>query len=805
MGRLGRGWILILLLLAPAGAVKFTVTDTLKPTSRDPEDTVVVNAVGKTFGLSVDGKIKVVTPDTAAGEPQMIGALNGNMAEFSPIDTFSKYYPEYDKSVGAYTIQDSIIQHGDGSISVDSCSVYLRDNPNHDGGIRLYHIVAAGPFVLTDGELQYIAAHYNGGNPEFTLLTNPNSGNSSDTTIIWAVVRQGNYVHSMPADNPGKGLSNKLNKMLQVTEPYRLTYGDNTSLICSETSIPNNRTIVVAEGSIWTMNFPMHIGAFNSSVDSLTFMYHSVGVWRSSRELSYDSLRYDDGTDLVVAGNNKWLKYWHFRSIGDVVEVFTVCGNQEYDKEYEADTATIPELPDVIRWHCILVGSSVIEKGSSVGKTIALIGCKTATGGSIMSDSVRASFISDTSKSAGQASNSDSLGGYTIDSIKTLISFALDSSKSSVYGSIHSHDESHVLSVATTYTKVNSFDREGRALGAIIDTTNDWIILNRNGMYYAEGHASFSPQTAGVEFKPVLFLNEDELDETHDDQKYNTASSKSGMTVSGHVWVSDAPDTLTMRVRKDGVSSQNITITYSHLLAHGISNSDTMLYADTADYVRNSPTVVVGGTGITVTQSNDTFTVSEYQPPNIDTYTNTEASNYAGQTVTGLTTNWTLSGADITAQTHTDVSPDPDVADRSYVFTGLSLTTDKTYKLRVTDGTTPDSAYTYVRFYIATFYGVTSSSPPTEADVEAGTTTWEIQTASNRVLPATIITGGGDYVFYAYPESWGDVQIYVNGFSSTWIKTTVSVTNAYGDTRNYFVYTSPTTIVGSITLSATGI
>lgn len=217
-------------------------------------------------------------------------------------------------------------------------------------------------------------------------------------------------------------------------------------------------------------------------------------------------------------------------------------------------------------------------------------------------------------------------------------------------------------------------------------------------------------------------------------------------------------------------------------------------------------TVVAAGTGITITQSNDTLRVSEYQPPNILTFTNNEATHYAGQTVTGLTTSWTLEGAPITGQTHTDVSPDPDTSERSHVFTGLSLTTDKTYKLRITDGTTADSAYTYVRFYIATFYGVTTSSAPTEADIEGETTTWETQSNANRALPSTSVTASSsEYVFYAYPASWGDVQLYVNGFAQTWITTTVSVTNDYGDNRDYTVITSPTPIGGTIYVEASGI
>jgi len=223
---------------------------------------------------------------------------------------------------------------------------------------------------------------------------------------------------------------------------------------------------------------------------------------------------------------------------------------------------------------------------------------------------------------------------------------------------------------------------------------------------------------------------------------------------------------------------------------------------DTSD-LGDKNTKVVGINGITVTHSNDSAYVGLYQPPNIVTFTNTEALHYAGQTVTSVTTNWTLDGSPITSQTHTDYTAA--LSDRTHAFTGLSLTSDKTYTLSVTDGISTDVASTYVRFYIASFFGTSTVAAPTEAIVEAGNTVWELQSAANRALPNTSITGAGNYIYYAYPGSWGNVQIVVNGFNSTWIKTTVSITNSYGNTQNYYVYTSPTPIVGTITLSATGI
>jgi hypothetical protein len=185
----------------------------------------------------------------------------------------------------------------------------------------------------------------------------------------------------------------------------------------------------------------------------------------------------------------------------------------------------------------------------------------------------------------------------------------------------------------------------------------------------------------------------------------------------------------------------------------------------------------------------------------ISSLTNTSPTNYVGQTITAVTVSWTLSGSDITSQTLTDCSPA--LGDRTHAFTGLSLTSDKYYTLTITDGVTPSSASTGVFFYIQKYYGTSADASPNAGDIQSGSTIWSYQNATYRSLGSTNVTGGGNYIFYSYPAAWGNIQLFVNGFLSTWNKTTVSLTNAYGDTRNYYVYTSPTTIVGAITLLAT--
>lgn len=55
------------------------------------------------------------------------------------------------------------------------------------------------------------------------------------------------------------------------------------------------------------------------------------------------------------------------------------------------------------------------------------------------------------------------------------------------------------------------------------------------------------------------------------------------------------------------------------------------------------------------------------------------------------------------------------------------------------------------------------------------------------------IDGEGEYIYYAYPSSWGTASFTVNGFLNTaWTLEVVSHTNASGHTENYNVYRSNT-------------
>lgn len=178
-----------------------------------------------------------------------------------------------------------------------------------------------------------------------------------------------------------------------------------------------------------------------------------------------------------------------------------------------------------------------------------------------------------------------------------------------------------------------------------------------------------------------------------------------------------------------------------------------------------------------------------------------------GETVNTVDATWDINRINIEANYITELSSQGGTLTGAtgLGYTGLGLTADQAFNVYFYDTVRGETGtdQAYLRFKLNKFYGTTTDSTPDEADIEAGTSVSSIDTASSRSLSSVSINGGGDYIFYAYPAAWGDVNLTVNGFASVWNKTTISnVNNGSGNTEDYYCYTSPNTITGTITLVA---
>jgi len=178
------------------------------------------------------------------------------------------------------------------------------------------------------------------------------------------------------------------------------------------------------------------------------------------------------------------------------------------------------------------------------------------------------------------------------------------------------------------------------------------------------------------------------------------------------------------------------------------------------------------------------------EPPTISTFTGGQTVE-KGSTVTTVTLAWTLDGDTPIYSSLTDVPGfDINVEGSSYEFSGLSLTSNKTYTLTVGDDieNPSDSDVEYIRFYNRVIYGVLSATSANASDLSAMN-----YTLDNNRLRSFTLDGEGKYIYIAHPVAYGVGEIWVGGLKTTsWVQTTVHYPNAGGAGEDYYVFRSQT-------------
>ena len=113
-----------------------------------------------------------------------------------------------------------------------------------------------------------------------------------------------------------------------------------------------------------------------------------------------------------------------------------------------------------------------------------------------------------------------------------------------------------------------------------------------------------------------------------------------------------------------------------------------------------------------------------------------------------------------------------------------------------TDSKTATSSVVF-NFYPRRYWGVSSTIPPTNSVIILATGgSSEFTTSKTKGSFVITVAGSNQYVYYAYPSSYGALSsIIISGLESigAFTFTTVSVTNASGFVQNYLVYTSNNT------------
>jgi hypothetical protein len=156
-----------------------------------------------------------------------------------------------------------------------------------------------------------------------------------------------------------------------------------------------------------------------------------------------------------------------------------------------------------------------------------------------------------------------------------------------------------------------------------------------------------------------------------------------------------------------------------------------------------------------------------------------------GATVDEATLSWSYNKTVLSQSINQGVGVlSPEV--RSKALTALGLVSGRTWTLTGNDGTNNASASAGVAFQHKRRWGVSSTASASQALIEALTSEFSTSRVQTRTMNPT-----AQYLWFAWPESFGEPTFKIGGFVNTArIKTVVSFTNAQGYVSNFWCYRS---------------
>lgn len=133
---------------------------------------------------------------------------------------------------------------------------------------------------------------------------------------------------------------------------------------------------------------------------------------------------------------------------------------------------------------------------------------------------------------------------------------------------------------------------------------------------------------------------------------------------------------------------------------------------------------------------------------------------------------------------------------RDHIITS-NITSNKTFKLEVSDGKTTVSRNAAINFYNGRYHGVSAEGTYDSDFIMKLTKTL----TNSRQNTFSVSCGDGQHVYFAIPTRFGTPTFSVGGFSGGFIKvSTLDFTNKFGYTEPYDIWKSENSNLGKITV-----
>lgn len=278
------------------------------------------------------------------------------------IDTFAEVY-NHMYSSGIMSGCD-LTDVGDGTITIASGSATIRATGDLGHG-ALYSaevpLASAIDLPLVDNSANYVYIIYDGITLSWGVSQVPATVNMLDVVPAYIIVREGIKltvmdVRSQNVDHIGK---NQVKEF--YTQPFTRKSGG-----CAVSDAGTLHLACTAGAFYFQLDEHAVPALDTTGADTFEYYKHVAGVWTETDSQIIDSLNYDDGTDLVALGNNKYSVHWIYTVVGITSYYAVLYGTQEYSSVAAAQAATTPSsLPPSVGNLGVLLGRVIVEKGAT--------------------------------------------------------------------------------------------------------------------------------------------------------------------------------------------------------------------------------------------------------------------------------------------------------------------------------------------------------------------------------------------------------------------------------------------------------
>lgn len=183
-----------------------------------------------------------------------------------------------------------------------------------------------------------------------------------------------------------------------------------------------------------------------------------------------------------------------------------------------------------------------------------------------------------------------------------------------------------------------------------------------------------------------------------------------------------------------------------------------------------------------------------YVNVNISSFANNVNTVEMGSTVTSVTLTWNYTGKPTSVKLDNE---EVGTSAKSKAYTSQNITSNKTYTLVATDGTTSSTRTTSISFLNGVYYGIGDATDPTDTFIKGLTK----NLATSKAKTFTVTAGSSKYIYYAFPARFGTPTFSVGGFEGGFaLVKTFNYTNPSGYSESYVVYRSDNDNLGQTTV-----